>query len=396
MVSDKRWLLPDGIDELLPEQAAAVEALRRALLDDCAGWGYRYVIPPLVEFTDSLLVGLGADLDVLTCKFSDRISGRTLGVRADITPQVARIDAHSLAEAGVTRLCYAGSTLHSTPQSVLSGRSPIQLGAELYGCADIAADLEVIDLMLTLLEGADTVEQHGPVTLDVGHVGVYEAVLRDAGIDAEVADAVFDALQRKSLPDLEAVFAGEQSELQTLLVTLVNLHGGVDVLDRARDSLSGIPDAQSALDQLEQVVATVAASHPDVAVYIDLAELRGFRYHTGLVFAAYLEGFGTAVAKGGRYDNVGAVFGRNRPATGFAFDLKALTAASGHQSGTESWISAPESTDPKLEARIRELRAAGRTVVLALNGQSDPRCREQLVGVDGDWICQPLGPGEGE
>ena len=396
MVSDKRWLLPDGIDELLPEQAAAVEALRRALLDDCAGWGYRYVIPPLVEFTDSLLVGLGADLDVLTCKFSDRISGRTLGVRADITPQVARIDAHSLAEAGVTRLCYAGSTLHSTPQSVLSGRSPIQLGAELYGCADIAADLEVIDLMLTLLERADTVEQHGPVTLDVGHVGVYEAVLRDAGIDAEVADAVFDALQRKSLPDLEAVFAGEQSELQTLLVTLVNLHGGVDVLDRARDSLSGIPDAQSALDQLEQVVATVAASHPDVAVYIDLAELRGFRYHTGLVFAAYLEGFGAAVAKGGRYDNVGAVFGRNRPATGFAFDLKALTAASGHQSGTESWISAPESTDPKLEARIRELRAAGRTVVLALNGQSDPRCREQLVGVDGDWICQPLGPGEGE
>jgi len=396
MVSDKRWLLPDGIDELLPEQAAAVEALRRALLDDCAGWGYRYVIPPLVEFTDSLLVGLGADLDVLTCKFSDRISGRTLGVRADITPQVARIDAHSLAEAGVTRLCYAGSTLHSTPQSVLSGRSPIQLGAELYGCADIAADLEVIDLMLTLLERADTVEQHGPVTLDVGHVGVYEAVLRDAGVDAEVADAVFDALQRKSLPDLEAVFAGEQSELQTLLVTLVNLHGGVDVLDRARDSLEGIPDAQSALDQLEQVVATVAASHPDVAVYIDLAELRGFRYHTGLVFAAYLEGFGTAVAKGGRYDNVGAVFGRNRPATGFAFDLKALTAASGHQSGTESWISAPESTDPKLEARIRELRAAGRTVVLALNGQSDPRCREQLVGVDGDWICQPLGPGEGE
>ena len=396
MVSDKRWLLPDGIDELLPEQAAAVEALRRALLDDCAGWGYRYVIPPLVEFTDSLLVGLGADLDVLTCKFSDRISGRTLGVRADITPQVARIDAHSLAEAGVTRLCYAGSTLHSTPQSVLSGRSPIQLGAELYGCADIAADLEVIDLMLTLLERADTVEQHGPVTLDVGHVGVYEAVLSDAGIDAEVADAVFDALQRKSLPDLEAVFAGEQSELQTLLVTLVNLHGGVDVLDRARDSLEGIPDAQSALDQLEQVVATVAASHPDVAVYIDLAELRGFRYHTGLVFAAYLEGFGTAVAKGGRYDNVGAVFGRNRPATGFAFDLKALTAASGHQSGAESLISAPESNDPKLEARIRELRAAGRTVVLALNGQSDPRCREQLVGVDGDWICQPLGPGEGE
>jgi ATP phosphoribosyltransferase regulatory subunit len=148
MASNERWLLPDGIDELLPERAASVEALRRALLDDCAHWGYRYVIPPLVEFTDSLLVGLGADLDVLTCKFSDRTSGRMLGVRADITPQVARIDAHALGEAGITRLCYTGSTLHSAPQSTSAGRSPIQLGAELYGCADISADLEVIDLML--------------------------------------------------------------------------------------------------------------------------------------------------------------------------------------------------------------------------------------------------------
>ncbi len=396
MASDKRWLLPDGIDELLPEQAGAVETLRRALLDDCARWGYRYVIPPLVEFTDSLLVGLGADLDVLTCKFPDRNSGRTMGVRADMTPQVARIDAHSLGEEGVTRLCYAGSTLHSTSQSALAGRSPIQLGAELDGCPDIAADLEVIELMLALLERADTVEHHGPVTLDVGHVGVYEAVLESVTIDVATSDAIFDALQRKSLPDLEAVIAVSHPKLAAVLVNLVDLHGGVEVLDRARSSLASIPGALTALDQVEQVVQTVAAAHPDVSVYIDLAELRGFQYHTGLVFAAYLEGFGAAVAKGGRYDNVGSVFGRERAATGFAFDLKALTAASAPDAIPEAWISAPESSDPDLAARVRELRQSGRTVATVLGGKPDPRCREVLVRDKDRWVCQPLNPGEGK
>ncbi len=396
MVSDKRWLLPDGIDELLPDQAGAVEALRRALLDECARWGYRYVIPPLVEFTDSLLVGLGADLDVLTCKFSDRNSGKTLGVRADMTPQVARIDAHSLAEDGVTRLCYSGSTLHSTAQSVLSGRSPIQLGAELFGCADMTADLEVIELMLTLLERADTVEHHGPVTLDVGHVGVYEAVLADSGVEESTADAVFDALQRKSLPDLEAVLQASHPDMAGVLRALVNLHGGVDVLERARDCLAGIPGALAALDEVEHIVKSVAAAHPDVSVYVDLAELRGFRYHTGLVFGAYLEGFGAAVVTGGRYNNVGSVFGRQRSATGFAFDLKALTAASGTDTSPSGWVSAPESTDPQLALRVRELRQSGRTVVTALGGMPDPRCREALVEGENGWACQPLSPGEAE
>jgi len=396
MVSDKRWLLPDGIDELLPDQAGAVEALRRALLDECARWGYRYVIPPLVEFTDSLLVGLGADLELLTCKFSDRNSGKTLGVRADMTPQVARIDAHSLAEDGVTRLCYSGSTLHSTAQSVLSGRSPIQLGAELFGCADIAADLEVIELMLTLLERADTVEHHGPVTLDVGHVGVYEAVLEDSGVGESTTDAVFDALQRKSLPDLEAVLEASHPDMAGALRALVSLQGGVDVLGKARTSLAGNPGALAALDEVEQVVNSVVAAHPDVSVYVDLAELRGFRYHTGLVFGAYLEGFGAAVATGGRYNNVGAVFGRNRAATGFAFDLKALATASSLDALADAWVSAPESADPELAQRVRQLRQAGRTVVTALGGTPDPRCREALVKKQGGWVCQPCSPGAAE
>ena len=317
MASNERWLLPDGIDELLPERAASVEALRRALLDDCARWGYRYVIPPLVEFTDSLLVGLGADLDVLTCKFSDRTSGRMLGVRADITPHVARIDAHALGEAGITRLCYTGSTLHSAPQSTSAGRSPIQLGAELYGCADISADLEVIDLMLALMARADTEERHGPVTLDVGNVGVYQAVLRHSGIEDDAANTIFDALQRKSLPDLDEAVITIDVETASVLRALVNLHGGPEVLYQARACLVNVPEALAALDEVEQVIAFVRSVHPSVSVYVDLAELRGFQYHTCLVFAAYLEGVGTAVAMGGRYDNVGAVFGRSRPATGF-------------------------------------------------------------------------------
>ena len=394
MASNERWLLPDGIDELLPERAASVEALRRALLDDCARWGYRYVIPPLVEFTDSLLVGLGADLDVLTCKFSDRNSGRMLGVRADMTPQVARIDAHALGEAGVTRLCYTGSTLHSASQSTSVGRSPIQLGAELYGCADISADLEVIDLMLALMARADTEERHGPITLDVGHVGVYQAVLRHSGIEGDAAATIFDALQRKSLPDLDEATTSSNAEVMSTLTSLVNLHGGADVLEQARSCLAHVPAALAALDEVEQVIQAVKTVHPSVSVYVDLAELRGFQYHTGLVFAAYLEGVGAAVATGGRYDNVGAVFGRSRPATGFAFDLKALMAAARPAVATGSLVSAPDLQDADLLHAVRELRAAGRSVVTALGGTHDPRCSELLVKGDDGWVIRPLNPGE--
>ena len=396
MTSNERWLLPDGIDELLPERAASVEALRRALLDDCARWGYRYVIPPLVEFTDSLLVGLGADLDVLTCKFSDRNSGRMLGVRADMTPQVARIDAHALGEEGVTRLCYAGSTLHSAPQSTAAGRSPIQLGAELYGCADISGDLEVIDLMLALMARADTEQRHGPITLDVGHVGVYQAVLKNLGVEGNDAKIIFDALQRKSLPDLDNALTTANAEVMSVLRALVNLHGGPEVLEQARTCLAGVPEALTALDEVEQVIHAVQAVHPTVSVYVDLAELRGFQYHTGLVFAAYLDGIGTAVATGGRYDNVGAVFGRRRPATGFAFDLKALIAGAGQSVGGDIMVSAPDSKDVELLDVVQKLRATGRSVVTALGGTHDPRCRERLVKGDEGWVIQPLNPGENQ
>jgi ATP phosphoribosyltransferase regulatory subunit len=390
MTSRKHWLLPDGVDELLPERAKALEQLRRRLLDCCDGWGYRYVIPPLVEFTDSLLVGLGADLDLVTCKFADRLSGRTLGVRADMTPQAARIDAHSLGETGVTRLCYAGSTLHSAPETATSGRSPIQLGAEVYGSASSDADLEVIGLMLTLIDRVGLAPHHKPVTLDVGHVGIYDAVMAASSLNAETVNAVFDALQRKSQPDLQHILRDSDDALVARLQGLMDLHGGADTLALARQKLADIPEAIEAIDQIDRVVSYVQAHHPEVSVYIDLTELRGFRYHTGLVFAAYVAGVGNAIAKGGRYDNVGSVFGRERPATGFTCDLKALAEQCATHSNPGGVISAPIVEDAALNDAILALRAQGRIVVNALEGIHDPRCTEQLIKEGDHWVCQPL------
>ena len=230
MTTVNHWQLPDGVEEILPAQAEAVESLRRALLDLYRSWGYRLVIPPLVEFTESLLVGLGEDLDLLTFKLTDQISGRTLGIRADITPQVARIDAHSLAEEGVTRLCYAGSTLHTRPKSLLASRSPIQVGAELYGDDSPGADVEIVRLMLATLAAAGLTR----ITLDLGHVGVYEAVLARAGLSEEQESTVFEALQRKSVPDLHQALVDVPPAVADLIVALANLHGDESVLDDAR------------------------------------------------------------------------------------------------------------------------------------------------------------------
>ena len=385
MSTENRWLLPEGIDELLPERAAQLEALRRRLLDQCATWGYRYVIPPLVEFTDSLLVGLGADLDVVTCKFTDQMSGRMLGVRADITPQTARMDAHSLAEEGVTRLCYAGSTLQSTPQSVISGRAPIQLGAELYGSSATDADSEIIALMLSTFESAGVSR---PLTLDIGHIGIYDALFSNAGLDPELESQVFDALQRKSGPDIERLSASLPEKVAERLGQLASLHGASDVLAKARSLFSDEPEVLTALDELDAVLAGVQDAFPNVGVYVDLTELRGFRYHTGLVFAVYLEGRGSAVAKGGRYDNIGAVFGRDRPATGFAIDLKALVDDAAHSDAADVPVIAPQSDDAALRAAVNALRSAGRTVVMDVAPGVDLPNAERLVLSDGEWVIE--------
>ena len=385
MTTENRWLLPEGIDELLPERARQLEALRRSLLDQCATWGYRYVIPPLVEFTDSLLIGLGADLDLMTCKFTDQMSGRMLGIRADITPQVARMDAHSLAEEGVTRLCYAGSTLQAVPQAVVGGRAPIQLGAELFGSDSIAADIEIILLLLSTIDRAGI---DSALTLDIGHIGIYDALFSNEDLESALQQQMFDALQRKSTPDIERLSTLLPSATATKLRRLASLHGAPDVLAKARDAFSDESGVLAALDNLEVILARVRKRFPEVAVYIDLTELRGFRYHTGLVFAVYLEGWGTAVAKGGRYDSIGASFGRDRPATGFAIDLKALVDGLRINSPDQPPIVAPEGDDPTLEQAIDALRAEGRVVVLDLEQSARVTGTQYLVLRGTDWVVE--------
>jgi ATP phosphoribosyltransferase regulatory subunit len=387
MTTVDHWQLPDGIEEVLPDQAESVEHLRRTLLDLYRSWGYRLVIPPLMEFTESLLVGLGEDLDLLTFKLTDQLSGRTLGIRADITPQVARIDAHSLAEEGVTRLCYAGSTLHTRPKSLLASRSPIQVGAELYGDDSLGADVEIVRLMLATLAAAGLTG----ITLDLGHVGIYEAVLAAAGLTGEQEKTVFDALQRKSVPDLRLALAGVEPGNAALIVALVDLHGDVTVLSDARALFAqAVPNALVAVDALQDVACDIRRQLPGLDIYFDLAELRGYHYHTGLVFAAYVAGCGQALANGGRYNDVGAVFGRARPATGFATDLKALMTVLPASIAGGGAISMPDADDPALDVQVRGLRAAGEVVINCLSGAPDPRCDRQLVEENGQWLVKPL------
>ena len=380
------WQLPDGVEEVLPAQAEAVERLRRQLLDLFHGWGYRLVIPPLVEFTESLLVGLGEDLDLTTFKLTDQISGRTLGIRADITPQVARIDAHSMADEGVTRLCYAGSTLHTRPKSPFASRSPIQLGAELYGDDSVGADVEVVSVMLATLEAAGL----SGITLDLGHVGIYEAVVLRAGLEEAREATVFDALQRKSVPDLIQALEGVDPGTTALIIALAKLHGDESILDDARALYAEtVPDALVGLDTLQQVARTIRRQRPDLDIYFDLAELRGYHYHTGLVFAAYVPGVGEALANGGRYNDVGAVFGRARPATGFATDLKALMALVPDVAESGA-ISLPAVDNEMLLLRAQALREAGEVVIQSFSGEVDPRCDRELVEVEGQWLIRPL------
>ncbi|MFV0477858.1 MAG: ATP phosphoribosyltransferase regulatory subunit [Parahaliea sp.] len=385
MNSVDRWQLPDGVEEVLPKQAAVAEHLRRHLLDLFRSWGYQLVIPPLVEFTESLLVGLGADLDLLTFKVTDQLSGRSLGLRADITPQVARIDAHSLAETGVTRLCYAGSILHTKAKTPARSRSPIQLGAELYGDDSPAADLEIIHLMLATLAQAGLSE----ITLDLGHVGIYQAVLQAAELDTGQEAMVFDALQRKSVPDLEQVLVAADEATRELIIALVGLHGDASVLARARKLFAErAPKALVAIDALQEIADSIHRQRPDIAIYFDLAELRGYHYHTGMVFAAYVPGHGQALANGGRYNDVGKVYGRARPATGFATDLKALMALLPHRETDEGAINMPDCEDPALLARVEALRMAGEVVINQLTSTVDPRCDRELVKHDGVWTVQ--------
>ena len=385
MTDSRRWLLPEGIEEVLPPRARQIEVLRRDLLDLYHSWGYELVIPPFVEYLESLLTGVGSDLDLQTFKVTDQLTGRMMGIRADITPQVARMEAHSLKRDGVVRLSYSGSVLRTRSPNLLPSRSPLLIGAEVYGSAQLSADVEVVSLMLETLQRTGLQGLH----LDLGHVGVYRAIVESAGLGADQEHELFDILQRKAVAELDDFISAEVQNkvLAEQLRVLVDLHGGIDVLDNARQKLAGVPAVVACISELEALARAVAAAHPDIDLYFDLAELRGYEYHTGVVFGAYVDGYGQSIAKGGRYDDIGRVFGRARPATGFSADLKALIQLLPEPVQTVAAILAPADSDPALEAEVKRLREQGEVVIQDLGGadtgaQANLR---KLVKTDGHW-----------
>jgi ATP phosphoribosyltransferase regulatory subunit len=313
-----RWLLPEHIDDILPEEAMRIELLRRSILDLFFKNKFELVIPPLVEFTDSLLTGTGHDLDLRTFKLVDQLSGRMMGVRADITPQVARIDAHLLNRKGVTRLCYCGSVLHARPAGPAATREPIQIGAEIYGHAGIQSDLEIQGLLCQALAAAGA----RGARMDVGHVAVFRSLVRAGGIGHELEVDLFEALQRKDVPALKVLTRRTDAKTRAALLLLPELYGDKAVLEVAEEKLPKLPELQKALTTLR----ALAKACP-IPVSFDLAELRGYHYHSGVVFDAYCDGVSGAVARGGRYDEVGKAFGRPRPATGFSIELRSLASA---------------------------------------------------------------------
>lgn len=378
------WLLPEYIADALPREAERIENLRRRLLDLFRTHGYEFVMPPLLEYLDSLLTGAGQDLRLRTFKLVDQLSGRTMGIRADMTPQVTRIDAHLLNREGVTRLCYCDSVLHTLPASPNATREPIQLGAELYGFAGIDADVEVVRLM------ARTLATSGLTTfrIDLGHVGIFKALARHAGLPMEAEEELFAVLQAKDVPSLQALCAGLAEPYRSALLRLPTLYGGPDVLEQARRELPALPEVTTALDGLTRLQAAL----PDLQVSVDLADVRGYHYHNGVVFAAYAQGFAGAVALGGRYDGVGEAFGRSRPATGFSLDLREL-ARLAPAPAAKGGIQAPASADAALVARVDALRAAGEIVVVLMPGEAGTGgtyCDRRLVQRDGAWIIENI------
>jgi ATP phosphoribosyltransferase regulatory subunit len=380
----RNWLLPEYVEDILPPQAQAIERLRARLVELFRVHGYALVIPPMLEYIDSLLSGTGQDLDLRTFKLVDQISGRTMGLRADMTPQVARIDAHLLAREGVTRLCYCGTVLHTRPRGLNATREPLQMGAEIYGHAGIESDLEIQRLLRAALDACGV----QGVRLDIGHVGVYRAIVRHGGVPAALEPDLLDALIAKDRPGLAAATRGLDEQTRNALMLLPELYGGRETLDRARAELPRFAEIHAALDDL----AALAADN-GVAMSIDLADLRGYHYHSGVVFAAYCAGLPSAVALGGRYDEVGKAFGRARPATGFSMDLRELAhlAAAPKPPGA---ILAPFRKDTALRTKVDELRRAGEVVIDDLPGHegtvAELGCDRRLAKRGADWHIEPI------
>lgn len=394
MTDDNRWMLPEGIEEALPDEAERLERLRRRVLDLHHAWGYELVMPPLIEYLESLLTGAGSDLDLQTFKLTDQLTGRMMGVRADMTPQAARIDAHRLRREMPVRLCYMGTVLRTRGDGLGGSRSPLQVGAELFGHAGSDSDVEIIGLMIETLRACGVAAGW----MDLGHVAIYRGLVAQAGLNPEDERELFTLLQRKALPEIDEFLAARDlaSHSVAMLGALAMLNGGLDVLDEARARLARADHVVlDAIDEMQRVAEAVLRRHPGIELHVDLAELRGYRYKTGIVFAAYVAGYGQEVARGGRYDDIGRVFGRARPATGFSTDLRVLARLSVDGHRRAGAIFAPAQGDAALDERICELRAQGERVIRALAGQSagpaEMGCDRVLERSSDGWNVKPVG-----
>jgi ATP phosphoribosyltransferase regulatory subunit len=384
------WLLPEHIADVLPAQARYIEELRRGLLDVARGYGCELVMPPLLEHIESLLSGTGHELDLRTFKLVDQLSGRTLGVRADSTPQVARIDAHLLNRVGVTRLCYCGPVLHTLPSGGRSTREPLQFGAEIFGHAGLEADLEVQDLALDCLRAVGLAN----ATLDLSDARVVRGVLAHVDLGPEALGDIYSALTAKDAAALHSLSARLPAPVQRGLSVLVSLYGDQQVLVEAKRDLPSHPLIDAALADLRWLADHARQAHPEVNIGFDLADLSGYAYYSGARFAVFAEGASDAVARGGRYDEVGAVFGRKRPAVGFSLlDLKELALLAPGK-GASAAIRAPWGEGAELRAAVRLLRQQGETVVCILPGHEHEgqefACDRELVVHQGQWVVRGL------
>ncbi len=384
------WLLPEFIADVLPSEARKMENLRRKILDEFRSYGYELVIPPMLEYLESLLTGVGQDTEIYTFKLIDQLSGRTMGVRADMTTQVARIDAHLLNRNTVTRLCYAGSILHTRPSGLQATREPLQIGAEIFGYSGIEADAEIQSLALASLDSAGLTG----ICLDLSHVGVLKALVASDPL-AQIFEAqLFDLLETKDMPGLIELTKGFHEETRAALLALPDMYGDIGILSEARKVLPETEGIVRALSELEYLAGQAECDR----VTIDLADMHGYHYHSGVMFAAYVPGLPNAIARGGRYDHVAEAFGRSRPATGFSMDLRELARVLPAAEKCHV-ILAPWNNDPMLCQKIRELRKSGEVVVYELPRSRSEHdefvCDRRLVqkANGGDWILETVSNG---
>lgn len=387
------WLLPEGINESLPDDAEKLEILRRQLVDLYASWGYRLVMPPMVEYLESLRAGMGTQLDLQTFKLTDQLNGRMMGVRADMTPQIARIDAHRIskgdAKAAVNRLCYIGTVLRTRSAQQGGSRSPVQVGAEIFGHSGVESDYEIISLMLATLQRVNVSE----LVLDIGHVGIVNGIAEHIGLSKNQQQIYFDMLSRKSIPEIGAWIRqqGFPDSANSMLAALPILSGSKDVLKVAQEQLKDAGNSVlEALQHLENITQLISSHFPEIKINIDLAEMRGYSYHTGIMYTVYLPGRGDSIASGGRYDGIGEAFGNSRPAIGFSTDLRTLASLIEDQGRECDGILAPFVLDNSLDQVINGLRQQGERVIKQLDGNStvppeQQGCNRIIVKQGDDW-----------